>query len=122
MAPEFGKSIHQLPLIPADDPQETSRPRTARYPVPVRRPPAPSAVARSPRLRDRLRQRGRQAPQTRQPHFQKRRDGEAAISSSWNRKTPRAWPLLLSQSFGFLPVTQSRNPETIKKYPCFLEK
>jgi hypothetical protein len=37
MAREFGKPIHQLPLIPATVPKKTSRPRATRYVVPVRR-------------------------------------------------------------------------------------
>jgi hypothetical protein len=41
MAPEFGKPIHHLPLIPTNV-LKTSRPRAARYAVPARHPPAPA--------------------------------------------------------------------------------
>jgi hypothetical protein len=48
--PRIRKAHSPTAAHPGQCPQKTSRPRTARYAVPVRRPVAPGALARRPRL------------------------------------------------------------------------
>jgi hypothetical protein len=88
--PGIRKAHSPTAARPGQRSQKTLRPRTARYAVSIRRPPTPSAVARRPGPADRqLPQRGRHAPQTREPHRGSGGQGRRQFPHPRDRHTAR---------------------------------
>ena len=95
--PGIRKANSPTPAHPGRRPQKTSRPRAARSAVPLRRQAITSLVAGRAGPPDRqLCQRGRQAPQTRQPHL--REAGKAEVISSRPIATSRGARLHIGRS------------------------